>query len=154
MNRKERKLWILLTILFLIIGIVICIVVIKKYNIKAEKNEIENNLGNNGLKNQVWLYNNSYFYDNNEYLPAIFDTFSLEFFDSIVRICFKEECSLSNYEIDKNILSIESTFVGRYVISFENNYLVLEYFYEEHKLSRHLSELRMTQARNLLLNTD
>lgn len=135
MNKREKMLWLLLCIIILTIGIIIYIVWInnKKNDVNVNEhgnNNIEDIVYYNKIKGYRWQYLNSYFYDNNGSLPAIFDAFNLEFAETKVKICFEDNCSITNYEIDKDILTIKSIFAGTYVISFEGDYLFLEYTYE------------------------
>ena len=99
---------------------------------KAKNNKIEQNDKEkiDKLKNEVWFYSKSYYYYNDDNMSeTIFSPFKITFSDNNIEFCFEEKCNISSYKINDNILIIDTiqNFAGEYIVSFEEDNLVLDY---------------------------
>lgn len=125
---KEKHLYFILTILIIFASVVISIVALNK-KLNINKDDIFAM-----LKDVNWIYTKSDFYNtNNESSSSIINDFSLNIYETHLKICFGEICMESEYVIDKDTIIINSIdgFKGNNKIYFENKNLVLEHYFDD-----------------------
>lgn len=102
-------------------------------NIKDNNSNIQNKDYKKILTSDVWVCFQSYLYmPNNEKFLVELNPFKLNFSDTEVEMCLGEECDVSPYQINNDILTIPElqSFSGIVKIILENDYLILETEYD------------------------
>lgn len=132
MSKKEKILWFLLILLVVIIFVFLLIVIYYNKNKNENFFEESNAVISNRLMSDIWTYSNSYYYPaDSQSFESYYNYFYLKFVNDKIEFCNENGCTSSNYKIKDNVLTVDSIkeFSGDYLISFENEYLVLAYDY-------------------------